>query len=990
MNMKMTRTLLHRVVFGAALLCADGTGWASEPWEDPAVNEIDRLPARAISIPCESEEMALAIKNLERPKGDSRWSLPLDGTWDFRWKRSPEAADWEKTAQITVPGCWQLQGDYDPPLYTNIQYPIAQDAPRVMTAPADTNWTAYAYRNPVGLYKTTFRRPWRWLFRKTTIHFGGVSSAFYVRVNGKAVGYAEDSRLPSEFDLTPYLKWFGENTLEVEVYKHCDGTYLEDQDFWRLSGIFREVYLVSESKSAPFDLIVETKLSDDLKSGSFTVRDEKGNVLKVREVPDVKLWSCEEPYLYVTPIEHKWGLWPSCPWGWWIFGGVDYRAVSFGFRKVEIRDSVLYVNGRRALFKGVNRHEMEPKTGYAVTLEGMKKDIEVMKAFNVNAVRTSHYPNVPEWYDLCDREGIMVCCEANVESHGYDRFDSNSSLSFRKDYEQSHVERGTRMVETFRNHPSIIFWSLGNESGYGPNFKASYKAIRAIDPTRPIQYENFCRARIGHLGVQDAIAGDEYAFTDFESPMYSRPWASEKYVANHPKKPYILAEYAHAMGNSTGGLQEYWNLARKYPSFQGGFVWDFADQALWKTDARGTWLAYGGDFGDRPNDDNFNCNGLFDALRNPHPGAYEMKHAYQNMTCEAFDFATGKVTVRNGFCFRDLDDYVCEWTARDAAGNPSARGLFELGELPPGEARDYALEGFGGDSIVFRFLDGSDCVAWDSFAKPFRPELSTNLHESARTESDSCPFVSIRGSAPNSQPPTLALNFWRAPTDNDRGWKMPEVCKVWKDATATQKLPDGVTSDLKTTRLADGAWRVDWTLTVPKGLPPIPRVGLTFTVPKTNAVEWLGLGPWENYADRASGAIYDVHRASVGLVSGLADPKTGTIAYPADRLNPDNYIEPGEQGYRTGCRRLTVGGVTVEAANAPFGFNVWPYPQTTLEGRKHQWELSEADALTVNVDAVQMGVGGDNSWGAKPHDAFMPGAGTYRLVFKIQRRHAGE
>ncbi len=949
----------NTVVLCSSLLLACAAV-AAEPWEDPAVTEINRLPARGIAVPCETEDLAFDILQQKRPKGDSRWILPLDGTWDFSWKRSPAVADWEKTAQVAVPGCWQLQGDFDPPLYTNVRYPIAKDAPRVMTAPADTNWTAHAYRNPVGLYRTTFKRPWRWLFRKTTLHFGGVSSAFFVRVNGKPVGYAEDSRLPSEFDLTPYLKWFGENTLEVEVYKHCDGTYLEDQDFWRLSGIFREVYLVSEGKSAPFDLIVETRLADDLKSASFTVRDEKGNVLKVRDVPDVKLWSCEEPYLYMTPIEHR--------WGWWIFGGVDYRAVSFGFRKVEIRDSVLYVNGRRALFKGVNRHEMEPKTGYAVTLEGMRKDIETMKAFNVNAVRTSHYPNVPEWYDLCDREGIMVCCEANTESHGYGY--GKESLAHRADYRQAIVARGTRMVETLRNHPSIIYWSMGNESGDGENFTALKAAMRSIDPTRPIHYE--C-----------AYDGDN---SDIYAAMYARPRSVEKYVANSPKKPFVICEYTHAMGNSNGGIQDYWDLVRKYPSFQGGFVWDFMDQALWKTDARGTWLAYGGDFGDRPNDGNFNCNGLFDALRNPHPGAYEMKHAYQNMTCEAFDFAAGKVTVRNGFCFRDLDDYVCEWTARDAAGNASARGCFELGELQPGATREYALEGFSGDLVVFRFLDGRDCVAWDSFAKPFEGNDRMVEWTSGRT-GDSGQRTGDNGASRLTSHPSslsLALNFWRAPTDNDRGWKMAEVCKVWKDATATQKLPAGVTSDLKTSRLADGAWLVDWTLTVPKGLPPIPRVGLTFTVPKTNAVEWLGLGPWENYADRATAAIFDVHRATVGLVSGLADPATGTIAYPADRLNPDNYIEPGEQGYRTGCRRLTVGNVTVEAVNAPFGFNVWPYPQTMLEGKRHQWELSEADALTVNVDAVQMGVGGDNSWGARPHDAFMPGAGTYRLLFTVK------
>ncbi len=952
--LKKTPSML---LFGSTLLLSCAAS-AAEPWEDPQVNAINRLPARGVAVPCETEQLSFDILQQKRPKSDSRWILPLAGDWDFSWKRSHEIADWEKTARLAVPGCWQLQGVFDPPLYTNSRYPIAMDAPRVSAPPADTNWTAYAYRNPVGLYKTTFTRPWRWLFRKTTLHFDGVSSAFFVRVNGKAVGYAEDSRLPSEFDLTPCLKWFGKNTLEVEVYKHCDGTYLEDQDFWRLSGIFRDVYLVSESKSAPFDLIVETKLSDDLTRGSFTVRDEKGNVLKVRDVPDVKLWSSEMPYLYVTPIEHK--------WGWWIFGGTDYRAVSFGFRKVEIKDSVLYVNGKRALFKGVNRHEMEPATGYAVTPEGMKKDIEVLKAFNVNAVRTSHYPNVPEWYDLCDREGIMVCCEANNESHGYGY--GKESLAHRADYKATFVERGVRMVETFRNHPSIIYWSMGNECGDGENFTALKAAMRAADPTRPIHYER-------------AIDGDN---TDIYAVMYARPWDVEKYVANSPKKPCVLCEYTHAMGNSNGGIQKYWDLARKYPSFQGGFVWDFADQALWKTDARGTWLAYGGDFGDRPNDDNFNCNGLFDALRNPHPGAYEMKHAYQNMTCEAFDFATGTVRVRNGFAFRDLDDYVCEWTSRDADGNPAARGLFELGELPPGEEKEYALADFSGDSVVFRFLDGRDCVAWDSFAKPFQGDDRMAEWANGRKGDSGQRTEDNGGLASRVAAPSFALNFWRAPTDNDRGWGMPKVCKVWKDATLAQTLPKGVTSDLKTTRLEDGAWLVDWTLTVPKGLPPIPRVGLTFTVPKTNAVEWLGLGPWENYADRATGAIYDVHRASVGLVSGLADPATGTIAYPADRLNPDNYTEPGEQGYRTGCRRLTVGSLTVEAVNAPFGFNVWPYPQTMLEGKKHQWELAAADELTVNIDAVQMGVGGDDSWGARPHDAFLPKDGVYRLVFTVR------
>lgn len=910
------------------------------PWENPDVTEINRLPARAISIPCETEDLAFDIARGTRRKEESRWIMSLNGTWDFEWKRSPEVAEWEKSAKIAVPGCWQLQGDFDPPLYSNMTYPFLKDAPRVMGEPKDKTWTSMKFRNPVGLYRTRFRRPWRWWFRRTTLHLDGVSSAFYVRVNGKDVGYAEDSRLPSEFDLTPYLKAFGENTLEVEVYKHCDGSYLEDQDFWRLSGIFRDVYLVSESKGAPFDLVVETKLADDMKGGSFAVRDEKGAVLKERQVPNVSLWSSETPVVYVTPVEHK--------WGWWIFGGTDFRAVTFGFRKVEIRDSVVYLNGKRVMFKGVNRHEMEPATGYAVTSAGMKRDVELLKTFNVNAVRTSHYPDAPEWYDLCDREGVMVCCEANVEGHDYGY--GAEALAKNPLYRKSIVERNARMVRTFRNHPSIVVWSMGNETGDGDNFAAARKAILEIDSTRPVHYER-------------ALDGTN---TDFYAEMYARPWDVERYLKNNPKKPVVLCEYSHAMGNSNGGLQKYWDLAKRYPSFQGGFIWDFMDQALWKTDARGKWLAFGGDFGDRPNDDNFNCNGLFDTLRNPHPGAIEMKHVYQDISCESFDFKTGTVVVSNRFQFTSLEEFDCRWRALDADGKAVADGNLVLGDIRPGEAKAFTLAGFAGDSVSFAFFGDRGCVAWDGFSRPFK----------AKTPPAGTPDASAASA--------FRLNFWRAPTDNDRGWDMPSVCAVWKDATATQKLPDGVKSDLKTSRLADGSLLVDWTLTVPKGLPPIPRVGLTFTAPKAKEVSWHGLGPWENYSDRATAALLGDFNASVGLVSGVADPATGTIAYPADRLNPDNYTEPGEQGYRTGCRSMSVGDVRVEAVNAPFCFNVWPYPQTMLEGKKHLWELSEADVLTVNVDAAQMGVGGDNSWGARPHDEFMLKDGTYRLVFVVR------
>ena len=915
---------------------------ALAPWQDPQVNSMNRLPARAMSFPAETEQMAIDIAQWRKPKDASRWVISLDREWDFKWKRTPDR-EWEKEGKIKVPSCWQLQGEYDPPLYTNVKYPLAFDGSGDPMKEPPKEFTSFEHRNPVGLYRTTFRRPWRWWFRRTVIRFEGVSSAFYLRVNGQTVGYAEDSRLPSEFDLSPYLRWFGENELEVEVYKHSDGTYLEDQDFWRFSGIFRSVYLVSENRCAPKDMVVETWLADDLKTGKFTVRDENGKELKVRDVPKPMLWSSEFPNVYMTPMEHK--------WGWWIFGGTDYYVVSFGFRKLEMKDGVLYLNGKRALFMGVDRHEMQPESGYTVTREGMQRDVQLMRDFNVNAVRTCHYPDVPDWYDLCDRSGIMLVCEANVESHGAGF--KEKSLAKDPKWKSAHVERGTRMIGFYRNHPSIIFWSMGNEAGDGENFIDEYKAMKAMDATRPIQY-------------QGAQATDH---SDIMCPMYMRPWDCEKYLKSGPKKPLILCEYTHAMGNSNGGAQKYWDLVWKYPHAQGGFVWDFADQAVWKTDARGKWLAYGGDFGDNPNDDNFNCNGLVDALRNPHPGLNELKHAYQSVFAESLDWETGAVNVRNGFRFTDLEDLDgIEWTAVDADGNETAKGTVSDFKLAPEETGVIKLEGLKGDSVTVRFMRDGDIIAWNTFTKPFKP-----------------PAVPPAASSAGAALP-LRLNFWRAPTDNDRGWRMPSVCKVWKDATDSQKPPAGVKSDLKVSSLADGTKLVDWTLTVPKGLPPIPRVGLTLTIPAADdKVEYVGLGPWENYADRASAAVFARHKASIGLVTGLADPDRGTIDYPADRLNPDNYIEPGEQGYRTGCRFMKIGGFEFTAVNAPFGFNVWPYPQSELEGKKHQWEIRKAEGdYTVNIDAVQMGVGGDNSWGARPHDEFMSGAGTYRLSFIVK------
>ena len=952
MEMSRLHIKVTAAAFAAAtafLECSAAPGGAKEPWRDPTVNSINRLGARAIMVPCESRETAIAIAKGEKPRTASKWLESLNGNWDFKWKHTIDASAWEKSAKISVPGCWQLQGDYDPALYTNVVYPIhGFETGDPMTEPP--GWfTSHYYRNPVGLYSRKFSIPRDWKGRRTTIHFGGVSSAMYVRLNGKDVGYSEDSRLPAEFDLTPYLR-DGDNLLEVEVLKHCDGSFLEDQDFWRLSGIFRDVWLVSERPAgeAPHDLVVKTTLSDDYKTGELTVCDENGVEIFTRKYDNPRLWSSESPEMYYEAFEAK-GR-----------GGVksgDWFAVAAGFRKVEIKDAVIYINGKRALFMGTNRHEMEPASGYTVTPEGMKRDIEIFHDLNINAVRTCHYPNDPTWYELCDREGIYVICEANIEAHGSD---GPKTLAKNPLYHDAHVERGTNMIRVFRNHPSIVIWSMGNEAGDGPNFVDEYKAMKGRDSTRPIMYER----------AQDTD------HSDIKCPMYSKPWDVERYVKNNPKKPFVLCEYTHAMGNSNGGIQEYWDIFRKYPSAQGGFIWDFVDQALWKSDARGKWLAYGGDFGDKPNDDNFNCNGIVAADRTYHPGAYEVKHAYQPVHVDSWDWTARKAKIYNAWRFTSLDGVKGAWKV-EKAGRLVAKGVLNLAGIGPDTVAEVGVpDAPDGDTVTFAFLRPGDWspFAHDQFSKPFAGAAAR---------------PATRGKSAKAG--AFKMNFWRAPTDNDRGWHMEEKCKVWREATESQKAPAGATASLAVGE-AGGAGRtlVEFSLDVEDGsLAKVPRAGVTFKIPRRfSHVKWYGMGPWENYSDRATAAYLDTHKAEIGLSSGLAGDD-GAISYVKNGLNPDNYSEPGEQGYRTNCSWVEFsdgagGTIRVTALGAPFGFNAWPYSQESLAKAKHQWDLRDEGEITVNIDAVQMGVGGDDSWGARPHDPYMPGKGHYAVSFLVE------
>ena len=819
---------------------------AAPRWEDPAVNRVNALPTRALSIPCATREEAVRIARLEAERTESPYVMSLNGAWRFDWKHRPDV-DWEKTGlDIAVPSCWQVyfMGEewVDPPIYTNHTYPHVNNAPHIMEDPPE-DYTSFYFRNPVGRYTRTFAVPEAWKGRRVVLRFNGVASAMEVRVNGREVGYAEDARLPAEFDVTDCLmqgeaasrrlEEQGEaasrrlNELEVTVYRWCDGSYVEDQDFWRLSGIYRDVWLMAESKTAPQDIVVEA----DAATGVVRCRDEKGALLHEEAISGFELWTPDAPNLYTVAFK----------------AGGDWYAKNVGFRTIKIEDGMVKVNGERLVVKGVNRHEMTPTGGYSITHEEMERDIRLIKEWGFNAVRTCHYEDDSHWYDLCDKYGILLMAEANVESHGsiYGRSPVGELVNH-LDWRQTFVERGTGMVKCYRNHVSIHFWSLGNECGDGWNLQHEYDRMKEIDSSRPIVY----------------CTGPGSRHSDFYTPMYQTAEYGAKHAKGRPNEPYIQCEYSHAMGNASGNFADYWQNVREIPNYQGGFIWDFCDQALLGRDG---FLKYGGDFGDKPNDSNFCCNGLFDAFRNPHPGAFEVRKVMADAT--------------------------------------SAR-------LPSGET-------------------------------PLLPAIE------------------------------FKPNFYRAPVDSDRGGKFVRDYRIWREATSGETpLPPGCESDLKTTPI-EGGVKVEWTFKAARGLPDIPRVGLSFRLPKTlTNIAWYGRGPHENYADRNVSAAMGIYSATVA------------------ELNDSHYIRPGECGYRTDVKALRLTdasgrGVIIEGEN--FGFNVWPWTQEELERALHVEELRESPFLTVNIDAVQMGIGGDDAWGAKPLERYRPKSGkTYTLAFTVR------
>ena len=1046
------------LTIAAILLGAAALAPAAPPdWENPGLTGLNNRTPHSTMVVCPDAKIALSIgpvSNIQRVK--SPFYRSLNSNWKYYYAsnhlaRIPDfwqpGFDDSRWATVPVPANVELQG-YGIPIYVNIRYPWTWHGvnPTPPVVPGnDPN-------NTVNSYRRTFTVPKDWNGRPVLITFDGVNSFFYLWVNGQKVGLGKDSRTPVEFDITPFLK-SGENLLAVENFRWCDGSYLEDQDFWRMSGIFRDVYLWSPPSVHIRDFEVTTALDTQYRDASLsiavslenrtaqpaqviiegTLLDGKGKtVAKPRilmrvgpdgkgsqamisqQIPSPLKWSAETPNLYKLLLTLKDEADKT----------LEVIPVNVGFRQVEIKDGNLLVNGQRVLFKGVNRHEFDPDRGQALTVEGMEKDLQVMKQFNLNAVRTSHYPNQPAWYDLCDRYGIYLIDEANIESHGMGY--GKESLAKDPAFADAHMDRTVRMVERDKNHPSVIIWSLGNEAGDGPNFVATSRWIKQRDPSRLVHYEQ---------------AGEQ-AHTDIVCPMYPRPNQLERYASKAQSKPYIMCEYEHAMGNSSGDLWSYWSLIYSRPHLQGGFIWDWVDQGLRQKQQAlplphfakvksgdKTFWAYGGDFGpkDVPSDDNFCCNGLVTPDREPHPGLFAVKHVYQYIHCRPIDLAARTIEVKNWYDFTNLKEVATLTWRLTGDGQVLQSGILPTPDLAPHATAQIAvpLNPFKPDPGVEYFLELSfrlkqstpwakagHEIAWDQFKLPdAAPATTTLTSDSAApksTETDS--LLTVSGSSFSAtfnkqsgaltsikvgtrelvQSP-LRPNFWRAQIDNDRGRNMARSQGIWEraheqaelirfESTAGKAGSVVVKTAVKLPKV-DATWETDYTIH-PTGeivvdarfkpaktdLPKLPRIGMQMQVPANfERVTWLGPGPEETYSDRKD--------AKFGVYSSSVEAQF----YP-------HYTKPGETGNKTDVRWISLsnGHLGLMAVGMPLlSASALHFGTADLNAGKHAFQLPRRDYITLNLDLRQQGVGGDDSWGAWPHEEFLIPCKEYSFSFRL-------
>ncbi|MBD3872871.1 MAG: DUF4981 domain-containing protein [Acidobacteria bacterium] len=1032
------------IVVALAPVCIGGeTSDLHGDWENPQMIGRNKEAPRATALPFPDPATALAADAAGSP-----WYRSLNGDWSFHWSPNPAQRpiefyrpdfDIKSWGTIPVPANWQLHG-HGYPIYTNVRYSWEDpEPPRV----------PHGF-NPVGSYRRSFTVPEGWDGRNTYLHFAGVSSAFYLWVNGREVGYSQGSRTPAEFDITEFLVP-GENLVAAEVYRYSDGSYLECQDFWRISGLFRDVFLYSWDALHIRDFQVHTALDDEYRnadlgidvevqnSGDHTrslsvearlfdmegglvaegmretaevASNEKASIRLDHSLEDPPKWSAEEPNLFRVVVTLK------------DADGSVIQSVSsnVGFRKVEITGGQLLVNGVAVLLKGTNRHEHDPDTAHVMNTEGMIRDILVMKRHNINAVRTSHYPDVVEWYDLCDRYGLYVIDEANIESHGIG-YEPDKTLGNKPEWGMAHMDRTVSMVERDKNHPSIIIWSLGNEAGDGVNFTATSGWVRDRDPSRPVHYE---RAELGPN-------------TDIFCPMYARIPDIVEYAENYDDRPLILCEYSHAMGNSNGNILEYWEAILSHDRLQGGFIWDWVDQGL-RQPVPGRpdefYFAFGGDF-EPPgiyHDDNFLMNGLVSPDRVPHPGLLEVKKVYEYLTVEPVDLAKGEVKISNGYAFISLDGFEGHWEVRgddeviasgrlpvlDIAPSQSRVVTIPVPEIEPQPGVEYWLD------FSFRLADDTMWVArghevaWEQFSLPVKTE-TTALDETAMPPLEVVEDgdrITVSGEAFVAQfdPMTGTLssllsdgvqlihagprpNFWRAPTDNDRGNDMPERCAPWKAATSGWEItgssvkrigpskvevrfdgafPDGIaTNEVVFTVYGSSDIVVEHTLTPAEGeLPELPRFGMQLTIPGGfERLTWYGRGPHESYWDRKAGA-------RVGVYSGTVDEQFV------------DYSEPQENGNKTDVRWLALtnaDGSGLLAVGEPLiGFSAHHYTTEDLENAKHSYEMTYRKDITLNLDMQQTGVGGDDSWGARTHDEYTIWAGPLSYSYRLRPLSAAD
>ena len=1018
-------------------------------WENPQVVSINKITGHTVNIPYRSTDAALSGRYQDSPNYQC-----LNGQWQFAYGEDADAMvaaaengkinEW---SEITVPGTWMMQG-WDYPHYTNVQMPFYEQPP---TVPA---------KNPTGVYQRTFAIGDDWNDHTIRICFEGVESAFYLWLNGKFVGYSQDSRTIAEFDITDFLIE-GENTLTAAVIRWSDGSFLEDQDHWRMAGIERNVYLYALPKAYIADSFVRTELDKtyqnatllvDVKagkadeslslngytaevmlfdanekpvfnaplSGTFQDTNQPRNIYHGEQVlfltlsADIKipkLWSAECPYLYTTVITLKNES-----------GEVIHRiSTRTGIRSAEVKDGNFLVNGKPVLLKGANRHEHDPETGKYVTEETMLKDIFLLKQFNFNAVRNCHYPQPERWYELCDEYGIYVIDEANIETHAY------HFLSHDMDWTNAYVDRGVRMVNTHKNHASVVIWSVGNESGYGPNHDAMTGIMTRLDPTRPIHSEQATNPNCGGEGWFGA-----HQATPIVSPMYPTVAAIAEYAEDsRADRPLIMCEYAHAMGNSVGNLKEYWDTIREHERLQGGFIWDWVDQGLVKTteDGRKYW-AYGGDFGDEPNDFDFCLNGMIFPDRTIKPQMWEAKRVHQPIRCKPLHPEIGEISIFNENYFEPLRDIAVKWEVL-VNGEVNQSGVFDLPRISP---QRYVMITIPFDPnlipetgevhLTLHFITKVDLPWADAgfetafYQTPIREELDAKDKEivgevpvsvkegngqvslssetlTAVFDAKSGNLVSINDYLVQSS----QADIWRGPTDNDGikrkmgGWSPHQLLGSWIEAGydqlswkcesfSVEKIDENLvkvfvhqsTLDDKLNweweyTFANNTLSVEQTVKIDDSLPPLPRIGMQFVLDgKLEQMKWYGRGPAESYWDRKSGTL-------VGIYSGSV----------TDQFV--NYVMPQENGNKTDVRWATFSdkqGKGLCFHGAPLmEVSAGHYTGQDLYAGFHTVDLTPHDEIYVHIDLHQKGLGGA-SCGPRALKQYQLNPGEYTFGFEIK------